>query len=729
MNGELPLIAIGGSGAAMLAGIHVRERRAEEAMRSSRVRLRLTFPAGVDPLQAKAALSAVAGLDSGQECVFSVEATASVIRHCLFVPATARRSVTASLIGVMPGLQVSEGPAPSGRATLAAKVYLPTPLVLSTEQPEAAARTLLSGLVGLTDGEHAVLRIAIRPGSGRPWSSSDTPTQTVRHAERLWRQKVASGVGFNASALILVRAASLARAREICEHLTSCLRSRRGPVGTLRITSERGNRSLAALPRTTRSSGWVTASELLSLLPLPLGDPIPGLEVGGARQLTVPRYVPTKGLRLLIGRDSSGNPTPVALTQESARLHLGLIGSTGSGKTTVLIRLILDALAEGIGGVFLDPKDAIEKLLDHVPPELADRIVVLDPSVLGPLPGLDLFGAGDPVVRSDVILSVIKGGSDSWGVRIERFLRLGLRSLSALPDPVLFDWLRIFSDPAFRHSVVARITDPIIAAEWRMFEELSSPEQQAYVAPALARVTDLLSRPALRAVLSQPQPKLNLERLLSEGRWLCVALSPGTLGEPAAQLLGGIVSYLVWTAVEKRAAIPESQRRQVMFVLDELQSLANLPVGLEVFFERTRSLNCAVVVATQALSRLPETTRVSLLANVGSLLSFRGGADEALRLARELAPMTAADIVALARYEIVGRVNTGSAGPGRAIVTGTTEPLPAPTGMADHVRALSAERYGRDPREVEDQLRQRGEVTREDITETDTLGRTQRRDR
>ena len=59
MNGEFPLIAVGGSGAAMLAGIHLRERRAEDAMRASRVRLAVTFPASVDPAQATAALGAI----------------------------------------------------------------------------------------------------------------------------------------------------------------------------------------------------------------------------------------------------------------------------------------------------------------------------------------------------------------------------------------------------------------------------------------------------------------------------------------------------------------------------------------------------------------------------------------------------------------------------------------------------------------------------------------------
>jgi hypothetical protein len=56
-----------------------------------------------------------------------------------------------------------------------------------------------------------------------------------------------------------------------------------------------------------------------------------------------------------------------------------------------------------------------------------DRLIVLDPSISGPLPGLDLFGTGDDVLRSDVILSVLKGVTEGWGPRIERYLRLGLR--------------------------------------------------------------------------------------------------------------------------------------------------------------------------------------------------------------------------------------------------------------------------------------------------------------
>jgi hypothetical protein len=703
----IPSLIAASGGSALATGIFIHEYRADAAMRASRVRLSLVFPAGAAPARATAALGGLAG-GSRLEYVFEVSASNEGIHHYLLVPAAAKASAVATLTAALPGLRVAQAPAPTGRATLAAKVFLPTPVVLATANPEAAARTLLSGIAALRPGEQASLKWTARPGSPRPFESKEPLGRAARDAERAWRGKVAAGVGFQLAGLILVRAESVARAREIADHLASSLRSRRGAVGMVRITTERGNRSMASLPKTTRSSGWVAASgEALGLLAWPLGEAIPGVEVGGSRQLVVPRYVPSTGRRLLIGRDSTGNERPVALSTEAARLHLALFGGTGSGKSTVLVRILLDALAQGHGGVFLDPKDTIPELLDRVPARDADRVVVLDPSA-SVVPGLDLFGADDPSgLRSDVILSVLKGVSEGWGSRVERFLRLGLRSLQALPDPVLYDWLRMYSEPDLRRAATARLADPVISAEWRSYESLSPVQQQEFAAPATARITDLLSRPVLRTLLSQPNPKLDIARLLDEKKLLCISLSPGTMGEPAAQLLGAVVTYLAWTAVEKRVALPPSERQQVLLVLDELQSLTNLPVGLEVFFERTRSLNCAVVVATQAASRLPESTSQSLFANVGSLLAFKGGAKESQRLAGEFPGLRPEDIMGLSRYEVAARINTASLGRGSAVVTGHTEPLPPATGMGAHIRAQSAERYGRDPREVEEALRRR----------------------
>jgi hypothetical protein len=703
----IPAITAAVGGAALGGAILVSEARAESAMRASRVRLALTFPASVDPLHVKAALSAIAGISDRLELILETEATEGGIRHYLWVPAEVRVSVVSSLAGALPGVRAIEAPEPAGRTTIAATVYLPTPLVLLAERPEAAARTLLAGIAGLSAGERAVLKWAIRPGSPRSFTPREPVTRATREIERAWRRKVASGPGFQTAGLVVVQASTLTRAREITEHITSSLRSRRGAVGSLRITTDQGGRSMAARPKTNAKSGWASVSELVGLCGLPIGSGIPGV-VASSRALMVPKHVPTTGRFLLTGRDSAGRDRRVALSYDAARLHLGLFGKTGSGKTTALVRLVLDSLTENVGGIYVDPKDGLQTLLDHVSPEQAEKIIVLDPAAPGPVPGLDLFGVGD-AMRADVILSVLKGVSDGWGPRIQRFLSIGLRAIEVLDDPVLYDWLSLYSDPGFRRSVTARISDPVIAAEWRVFEEGMSPAEQAvFAGPAIARVSDLLSRPALRAVLSQPHPRLNIGRALDEGRWVCVAASPGTLGEPASHLLTAVVTYLAWATVERRAAIPPEQRRQVMLVLDELGSLSHLPIGPEVFFERLRSLNCCVVAAGQAPSRLPLPVQQSLFANVGSLLVLGPtGADEASRLARDLAPLTPQDLMSLHRYEIAGRVSTGGEGSGSAVVTGHTEPLPPATGQGAFIRRLSAERYGRDPREIEEELRRR----------------------
>jgi uncharacterized protein YjbJ (UPF0337 family) len=117
----------------------------------------------------------------------------------------------------------------------------------------------------------------------------------------------------------------------------------------------------------------------------------------------------------------------------------------------------------------------------------------------------------------------------------------------------------------------------------------------------------------VRAVLAQRRPRLDIASPLAEGKWLFVSLSPGVLGEPASRLLGAVLTYTVWTAIEARAALPRDQRQPVFLYLDELQSLSTLPFGLEYFFERARGLGCGVTVATQALGRLPQNLQQSLL--------------------------------------------------------------------------------------------------------------------
>jgi len=185
--------------------------------------------------------------------------------------------------------------------------------------------------------------------------------------------------------------------------------------------------------------------------------------------------------------------------------------------------------------------------------------------------------------------------------------------------------------------------------------------------------------------------------VLAERKFLLISLSPGAIGEAAATLVGAAMTYLVWSAIEARVALPPERRHPVFIYLDELATLtAGLPFGFELLAERARGLGAGLTVAVQTLSRVPEPTRSALLGNVASFITFRAGAEEAPRIARQLPGLSEADVIGLSRFEVAARVGTGT-GSAVAIVTGRTEPLPPVTDQAEAIRDHSAALYGSPP--------------------------------
>jgi hypothetical protein len=696
-NADLtPALIAASSGGALLAGIWTHERRADEAMRRSMVRLGVRFPVGLDPQAALAALESLSGLAYGVELVAELVAGDSQIAHYLWVPAAVRTSVESMLRGVIPSVRFAEAPpADATSATLCLRFFVPTPALLHPDNAAAASRTLLAGLTNLGRDEQVVLRWALRAGGPRRLPHREPESRAAKDIDRAWRRKTAQP-GMRASGLLVVRSGSVGRARMLAAHVESVIRSRRGLTGAMRVTTGRGNRTLAAMPHTTRASGWLSSGELIGLLGWPLGPGVPaGVVLGAARELMVPREVARRGRKLLVGRDASGE-RPVAIDATAARHHVAVIGQSGVGKSVVFGNGILQDIAAGYGGCVIDPKhDLIQSVLERVPAEHAHRIVVLDPGDDRPIPGVTMLSGGDPDTRADVLTGALRAiFADVWGVRSDYYARLAIRTLAEVPGATLADMGRLFFEPAFRRAAISRLADPFLVASWQSFEALSEAAQSEHVAAPMSRVMGLLARPRVRAVLANPEPKLDVARLLSERKWLMVSLAPGVVGEAAARLIGTAIMYAIWSAVEARVAVAPERRHPLFLYVDELASLSNgTPFGFELLAERARGLGMGLTVALQTLGRVPEPTRSALLGNVTSLVAFRAAAEEAPRIARQLPGLTAEDVMALGRFEVAARVGTG-AGSSVAVVTGRTEPLPPITGQAEAIRDASAERYG-----------------------------------
>lgn len=695
----MPAMVAASSGSAMLAGIHLHERTRDNAMRASMVHLGLRFPSGLEPSQARAALDGLSGLPHTTELIAEIAAREGLVSHALWVPAAVRDSVQSTITGAISSLRITEtAPPPADAVTLSLRLFVPALSVLSDDNAISASRSLLTNLAGLRSGEQVIIRVALRSGSARPRRVVENPSPREREIERAWRRKSALP-GFSISGLVLIRASQV-RARELATHIENVLRGRRGLVGGIRVTSERGSRRLNARPCTTRSSGWLSNTEILPLLAWPQGVEVtPGVELGG-RELRAASHLPKTGRKLFVSRSASGEERPVALDATAARHHMAVIGPSGVGKSVLLTRAILSDIEHGYAGAVIDPKaDLIDTILDRVKPEHADRIVVLDPGdTTRPIPGIAVLSGGDPDSRADVLTGTLKAiFGTAWGVRSDFYGRLAIRTLSEIPGASLADMGRLFYEEPYRRAAVARLRDPFLLSSWQAYEGLSDAAKAEHVQAPMARVMTLLSRPKVRAVLASSEPKLDIAGLFRERKWLLVSLAPGVLSEAGATLVGAAVMYAIWSAIEARVAIAPEKRFPIFITVDELATLTNgLPFGFELLAERARGLGAGLTVALQTLGRIGEPTQSALVGNLATMITFRAGAKEAPRLAMEFPGLTAADLQALGRFEVAARVGTGS-GSAVSVVTGRTEPLGPVTGQAEAIRDASARRYGASP--------------------------------
>jgi len=235
---------------------------------------------------------------------------------------------------------------------------------------------------------------------------------------------------------------------------------------------------------------------------------------------------------------------------------------------------------------------------------------------------------------------------------------------------------------------------------------LSPADQAVQIAPALTKLDELVGRRSLRVVLGQAHPRLHFGEVLARGRIVLVRLPPGSLGLPATRLLSSLVLWQFAQAVDARAALPPAQRRPFMAYVDEVAALGALPLPLDSLLERARGHGVGLTLAPQSLGQLSPQLRSALLANVGSLVSFRLNHQDAMAVAIELPGVTPRQLQHLESFEVALRL---SLRPGEVTptMTGRTVPLGSTTSDAATVRALTTEHYGLSLADVDAHLAER----------------------
>jgi hypothetical protein len=345
------------------------------------------------------------------------------------------------------------------------------------------------------------------------------------------------------------------------------------------------------------------------------------------------------------------------IRQDDRLFHLYAIGKTGTGKSTLLETLVLQDIRSGRGCAVLDPHgDLVARLAKSIPEERRSQLVYLnapDPAQpFGYNPLRRIPKDKIPLAASGLMEAWKKLWAEAWGVRMEHILRYTLYALLEYGEATLPDILRLLSDVGYRHEVIARVTNEQVRAFWLSeFPKYNPRYRQETIAPIQNKVGAFLADPRLYRILVEPKVDVRFRRVMDEEKILLVNLSKGELGEDSANLLGSLLVTTLSLAAFSRAELPQSARRPFFIYVDEFQSFTTLSFAGTI--SELRKFGVGLVLANQHLHQLDPAVLHAVLGNVGTVIAFRLGPEDAVFFEKLFTPrFGASDLMNLANHDI-----------------------------------------------------------------------------
>jgi hypothetical protein len=415
------------------------------------------------------------------------------------------------------------------------------------------------------------------------------------------------------------------------------------------------------LRRSSQRPGMLLNSdELAALVHLPEATVrSPKFERQSTRTKAAPSI--TEGHTLILGENShAGITRTVTLPADLRMRHSYVIGGSGTGKSTLLLNLILQDIEHGDGIAVLDPHgDLIDQILGRIPAHRMQDVVVFDPADEGFPIGFNILSAHSELERmllSSDLVAVFRRLSTSWGDQMNSVLGNAILAfLESREGGTLLDLRRFLVDADFRTGFLKTVQDEEVVFYWeREFSLLRGNPQ----APLLTRLDTFLRPKLIRNMVGQQESRLDFSAIMNGRQIFLAKLSQGAIGKENSYLLGALLVSKFQQMALARQELEASARADFFFYLDEFQyfitpSMTDLLSGV-------RKYRMGLTLAHQDLEQLGAggaELLSSVLANAATRIVFRVGDQDARRLESGFSFFEAADLLRLGVGEAIARVD------------------------------------------------------------------------
>src|SRR4030042_5337964 len=203
----------------------------------------------------------------------------------------------------------------------------------------------------------------------------------------------------------------------------------------------------------------------------------------------------------------------------------------------------------------------------------------------------------------------------------------------------------------------------------------------------------------VRPIISQQESSIKFREIMDQGKILIVNLSKGKLGDLNSYLLGMIIVGKILIAAMSRADLKEEKRKPFYLYIDEFHNVTTGSIA-SALAEATK-YKLAMVLAHQFIGQIDEDTRKAIFGNVGSIVCFRGGPEDAKYLVTQFEPVfDENDLVNIDNCNAAIRllINGETSNPFNIV---TFPPSQSNEKVAELIKELSRVKYGRDLRSEE----------------------------
>lgn len=461
----------------------------------------------------------------------------------------------------------------------------------------------------------------------------------------------------------------------------------------------------------------LSSEEVASLYHFPLPTTqAPKIKSLKSKMAEPPANLPDHGVVLGINA-FRGQEREVRLTDADRRRHIYVIGQTGTGKSSLMKRMIAQDMQAGKGVCVIDPHgDLAEYVLSRVPQERTDNVIHFDPGDIERPMGLNMFeiDPNRPEQKTMVInelFGIIEKLYDlkiSGGPMFEKYFKnacLLLLDDYAHDVPVLADISRVLINSKYRADKLARETNPLVREFWQLEAEKAGGEASlANMAPYVSsKIDTFVSNEFLRPIINQKKSAFNLRDVIDNQKILVVNLSKGRIGDINANLLGMvIVGKLLMAALARVDIADENMRKDFCLYIDEFQNFTTDSIAT--ILSEARKYRVNLVIAHQFIKQLKESIRDAVVGNVGSMIAFRVGADDAEFLKNQFAPIfDIQDLLNIdnfnAHVKLLIQDQTS-----RPFTMQTIREEEGNSALASSLKEASRTRYGRPRSEVEKEI-------------------------